>query len=129
MHERSYQQGKREMRNGFFAYFLVFFFEKMSGKPGAAAANAISVLMVLRDLITKAEDNCLLNFRRKGCRGQHNLEDDVILALVDFDLDLVFSLTGDRKHFTRSTLKVSARPFQACLKSYEACRARGNFWR
>ncbi|KAH8777204.1 hypothetical protein BGZ57DRAFT_854176 [Hyaloscypha finlandica] len=62
----------------------------MSGKPGAAAANAISVLMVLRDLITKAEDNCLLNFRRKGCRGQHNLEDDVILALVGFDLDLVF---------------------------------------
>jgi hypothetical protein len=121
-------KGRGEMRNAFFACLLVFCLENMSGKPGAAAANAISGLMVLHDLITKTEDNCLLNSRRKRRWEQHNIEDDVILAVVGLNLHVVFFV--DRRpeafhqiYFESSNSATSSMPKE--LRSQQTAR---QFW-
>jgi hypothetical protein len=87
-------KGGGDVRSALLACFLFFCFENMSGRPGAAAANAISGLMVLHHGLTKMENPHIpprrSNARTQRCGVEYNLEDDVMAAVLGLDLHIVF---------------------------------------
>lgn len=83
------KDGKANVRNAFFACLLVFCFENMSGKPGAAAANAISGLMVCYQWLLENQEDYVPGHFRSRCR-EHGIDEDIVTALNGLDLHVVF---------------------------------------
>jgi hypothetical protein len=116
---------KEEMKNALFACFLVFCFENMSR---SSRCQRISGLMVLRDLITKTEGNFPLNFRRKGCREQHNPEHDVKLALVGLDLHVVFFVDRSPEAFHQISIESFSSAISSMPEELRSLQSAMQFW-
>lgn len=82
-------EGKGDVRNTLFACLLIFCFENMVGKPGAAGANAISGLMVIYQwLLTTADIKNAMPIKKQI--REYCLDEDIVTALTGLDLHVAF---------------------------------------
>ena len=91
-------EGRTNMRNALFACLLIFCFENMSGKPAAAAANAISGLVLVYDMLCKTKDRSAPDWIKRQLE-HHHIEDDLQSTVVGLDLHVIFIMNDKVEAF------------------------------
>ncbi|KAE9369896.1 hypothetical protein N431DRAFT_443517 [Stipitochalara longipes BDJ] len=120
-------EGRADIRNAIFACLLIFCFENMSGKPAAAALNAISGLVLVYDMLRKAKDKRAPNWIKAQFEKYH-IEDDLQSTLIGLDLHVIFIMNKKIDAFNEIYIAGSDSALSNMPEKLPSLKVARHFW-
>jgi hypothetical protein len=121
------KEGKVNVRNAFFACLLVFCFESLSGKPAAAAANAVSGLMIIYPWLVECGTASSTNTFKSRCQ-EHHIDEDMITTLIGLDLHVVFFIDQRTKPIHQTYIASLNMVIDTIPEELPSLQAARGFW-